>query len=266
MARSRLAARIPRHLVAVFLVPLSLTISLEAQFGPLLSPSQAPQARSQEELDAYLEITTTREARQVVEKVSRFAARFPRSELLGIAYQYQMRAFEELNNFDGTVTAGEKALRANPDNLNTLLTLAPTIANHAGQGPDQLILLAQAEEYAHRALQAIEKTRIPRQIPVDHWELEKKEMQSEAHDVLGVIALRRGQSETAVKEFQMAVHLAPRDRGVEFLRLGIAYASTGAKEKAEMSLRRAAQLGPDPIRRLALNELKRQANRRSRAE
>ena len=254
MDRNRFKAQIPRLLLAL-LVLMSLRCVLEAQFGPLLSPAQAPQARSQEELDAYLTITTATEAHEVVKAADSFASRFPKSELAGIAYQYQMRAFEQLDDFDGMLAAGERALLANPDNLNTLLTLAPAMANRAVQRPDSASLLARAEDYAHRALQGIERTQIPGKIPLEHWELEKQEMQSEAHEALGVVALRRGQSKTAVEEFQTAIRLAPNAQGVKFLGLGMAYASTGARENAEKALRRAVELGPEPVRKLGLNEL-----------
>jgi tetratricopeptide (TPR) repeat protein len=206
-------------------------------------------------LDAYLVVTTATEAHEVVNEVDRFASRFPKSELAGIAYQYQMRAYKQLNDFDGMLAAGERALLANPDNLNTLLTLAPAMANRAAQRPDSATMLAQAEDYAQRALQGIERTQIPRQTPLEHWELEKQEMQSEAHETLGVVALRRGQFKTAVEEFQTAVRLAPNAQGVEFLGLGMAYASAGASENAEKALRRAVELGPEAVRTPALNEL-----------
>jgi len=254
MDRNKFGAQIPRLLLAL-LVLMSPPYVLEAQFGPLLSPAQAPQARSQEELDAYLEVTTATESQEVIKEVDRFASQFPKSELLGVAYQHQMGAYRNLNDFEGMLSAGEKALRINPDNLNTLLTLAPAIANHAGADAVGIRLLGRAEECAHRALEGIEKTQVPHKIPPEHWERQKQEMQSEAHEVLGIVALKRGQSKTAVEELQTAVHLSPQAQGSQFLGLGMAYALAGAKEDARKALRRSAGLGPDPVRKLALNEL-----------
>jgi len=266
MDQSRFGTHLSQIILVFLLGLMSPTTVFEAQFGPLLTPAQAPQARSQQELDAYLEIITAPAAHEVVNKVDLFASRFPKSELLGIAYQYQMRAFEQLNDFDGMLTAGKKSLLSNPDNLNTLMTLAPALANHASQRPDRAILLAQAEEYAHRALQGIERTQIPRKIPLEHWELEKRGMQGQAHEVLGVVAMQRGQLQTAIGEFETAVHLSPHPKGVQFFRLGLAFASAGEKSNAEKVLRRAAELGPDPVRKLALHELKKMTDRESAAK
>jgi Flp pilus assembly protein TadD len=81
-------------------------------------------------------------------------------------------------------------------------------------------------------------------------------MQSEAHGVLGVVALQLSQFQSAVSELEMAISLATRPQGVQFLRLGMALASSGKKDDAEKKLRRAAELGPDSVRSLALDQLK----------
>ena len=149
--------RIRQLFLAVLLVLAGLTTRLQAQFGPLVMPSQAPQARSQEELDAYLEITTTTDPWEAIRKANIFTSQFPKSELLGIAYQHQMHACQQVGNFNGMLAAGQKALVANPDNLNTLLTLAPAMALEAAHRPGGAALLAQAEDYAQRALRGIEQ-------------------------------------------------------------------------------------------------------------
>jgi tetratricopeptide (TPR) repeat protein len=245
------------RLTLVFLLALvGVPAGLAAQFGPLASPAQAAQARSQEELDSYLEIVGATDARMIAQKVKTFASEFPKSELLGAAYQYQLQAFEQLNDFDGMLAAGEKALAADPDSVNTLLALAPAMANRAAGRPDRTQLLSQAESYARRALGGVEKIRVPRELSIEQWNIRKHEMQAEAHGVLGVVAFQRGQFQPAIGEFETAISLAPRPEGVQFLRLGLALASAGKKEEAEQKLRRATELGPDSVHNLALDQLK----------
>jgi tetratricopeptide (TPR) repeat protein len=221
----------------------------------MVMPVQAPQARSQEELDVFLNLTTTTDPTLLIRRVNTFATRFPKSELLGIAYQHQMHAYQQVRNFDGMLAAGEKALAANQDNLSTLLTLAPVLAHEAAHRPDKTRLLKQAEDYAQRALEGIDKTQIPRKITLERWEGEKQQMQAEAHSVLGTVALERGQFPDAIREFQTAVSLSPNG-GTECLGLGNAYAASGSKADAEKALRRAADLGPEPVRKQALEELR----------
>lgn len=248
MARSKLS-------LALLCVLSTVLQPAIAQLGPLSDPAQAPQAKTQKEFDDYLQIAAHTDPRQVLRQVDAFAHAFPDSQLLGIAWQYQMHAFQQLNDFDGLLRAGTKALASNPSNLNTLLTLAPAIANVAMQRPDRQLLLAQARTYATNALAAIDKTRLPREMPLEQWEAEKKKMQAQAHETLGVVALDEADVPAAIHDFEMAIALQPAD-GAAFLRLGLAYAEARRVDDAKLTLRRAAELGPDTVRTLALSQIK----------
>jgi tetratricopeptide (TPR) repeat protein len=236
---------------------------LAAQLGPASTPGQAAQARSQEELDAYLEIVSATDPRTVVQDANHFASEYPKSELLGAVYQYQLQGFEQLNDFDGMLAAGQKALAANPDSLSTLLALAPPMASRAAGRPDRVQLLSQAEAYAGRALNGIDKVRVPRELSIEQWDARKHEMQSQAHGVLGVVAFQRGQFAAAIAELELAINLVPKPEGVQFLRLGLALASQGKRNEAEQKFRRAADLGPDSVRNMAMAQLKRLAEAQS---
>ena len=228
---------------------------LQAQFGPLATPGQAAQARSQDELDWYLEIVSATGPTVAVQKVKIFVAAFPKSELLGAAYQYQLQAFEQLNDFDGMLAAGGKALAADPDSLNTLLALAPAMANRAAARPDRDQLLSQAESYARRALDEIDKIKIPRELSVEQWNIRKHEMQSDAHGVLGVVAFQRSNFSQPSANWKWRSALSrPRGGAVSPIRAGAGCG--GKKDDAEQRLRRAAELGPEPVRNVALDQLK----------
>src|ERR1035437_7480036 len=70
-----------------------------AQFGPLVDAMDAPQAQSEEELDLYLEIAVSTNPRASVEIAERFAAEYPKSELLGLVFEYEMQACQHLDDF-----------------------------------------------------------------------------------------------------------------------------------------------------------------------
>ena len=229
----------------------------EAQFGPLPNSVRAPQAKSQEELDAYLLIVAGPAKEQVIKAVDSFAFQFPKSELLGVAYQYQMHAYERLGDFNGTLSAGRRALANTPDNLDTLLSLAPEIANHATERPDRINLLVEADGYAHRALEVLEKVRPPHELSLDTWEKQRRAMQCQAHEVLGIVAVNQGKTETAIDEFGTAVRLAEIPTGSQYFRLAFAFASAGKKAEAAENFQRAVDLGPEPVRRLALQQIER---------
>ena len=248
--------------VFLFLVLLAIgacgwDVRLRAQFGPLVSPFGAPQAKSQEELDDYLNIITSTDPGQTIKLVAQFALKNPASELLGIAFQYQMLSYERLNDFDGLMRAGRTALELQPGNVNTLLTLASAIPDCAARRSDQADLFNQGEEYAKLALQGIKRTHVPRQISLQDWEKMRGQMEAQAHEALGHIAAKKGNLQEAIKELELAAYHNPTPNGSQFFRLGVAYASAGKIAPANKALERAAELGPQPVRERARDELNR---------
>jgi tetratricopeptide (TPR) repeat protein len=230
--------------------------SLEGQSDAVLDPGKAAQAKSQEEFDKYLEIVVAADPHQVIGKVDAFVSEFSQSELRSAAYQYKMHACEKLNDFDGMLAAGRKALLGNPDNVNILLALAPAMASRAAGRADRDQLLSQAEADAHLALEKLEATRLSRKVSVEEWTAQKHQMQSEAHGALGLVALQKKENQAAVREFSAAISLDPRPQGIQYLRLGMAFNALAASDDAAKNFRRAAELGPEPVQNLALKELK----------
>jgi tetratricopeptide (TPR) repeat protein len=165
---------------------------MRAQFGPLLDPAYAPQAKSEEELDQYLKIMTDSNPQVTVTDVQQFATMYPNSELLGLAFQYQMAAYRQLHDLNHVVEAGRKALKLQPNNVNTLLTLASAIAEGVGKRPDATVLLQQAEEYAHKALRELDQMRIPREISLERWKEMRAAMESQAREALRELAVKKG--------------------------------------------------------------------------
>ena len=226
------------------------------QFGVFQNLGHTPQAKTPEEFDAYLEILSETDASRRAHMVSAFAQRFAGSELLGNAYQHQLTAFVELDSLAGVLTAGRIVLARIPDNLTALLTLASSIPNGTTGRTDAVDLLDAAELYANTALEVLEKKQIPRSIPFVEWKLARSEMQAQAHESLGHVAAKRGNFAEAVLEFERARDLSPRPAGRQFFRLGVAYTWVGRLTEARHALESAVSLGPDPIRRLAQDELK----------
>ena len=235
---------------------------LRAQTVAPSNRASAVQAGSQEEFDAYLALTTEAEPRRVIENAAVFVRTYPGSELLGLVYQAQMRAYESVGDWNGVLAAGRKALLAQPDNLNTLLTLAPAIVNHPEIAGNRAELLDLADQLARHALAALGKTRPPHEVSIEQWKRQKRDMQSRCHEVLGVVALNRKQVKAAIEEFKESLELTPTPDGSQEFRLGVAYAAAGESVEAEKAYRRAVELGPENVRVLAGEELRRMSKAR----
>jgi tetratricopeptide (TPR) repeat protein len=237
---------------ALILAFCTFSSSSWAQFDQLVSPQQVPQARSQQELDDYIEILDANTAQEKVRRIETFFGIYPESELRGVAYQHLMLAFRDMGDYERLIQSGEKALKFQPDNLNTLLALADAIPNGVtGEGERARSRLAQAEEYARRIFEGIERMKLPRSVSPERWQTLRKEMEASAHEALGHIATKRGQLRAAVAEFEKAVEQNPRPRGSQFYRLGVAYMLAGKDQAAEVALLRAEELGPREIREMA---------------
>src|SRR3990172_4901496 len=184
MNPNKTASHLLGAVLPVALVLASATAPVQAQFGPLVSAAHAPQAKSQQELDDYLEIIADVDPQKTIQNVERFASQYPQSELLGIAYQYQMHAYERVGNLQGVLEAGEKALALQRDNINTLLTLASAIPKRIGTGADAAVLLQRAGDSARQALREIARLHIPREIPLERWKVLRGELEAQAHEAL----------------------------------------------------------------------------------
>jgi tetratricopeptide (TPR) repeat protein len=240
----------------LFGLSLGLALPMHAQFGALVSPFTAPQAKTQQELDDYFEIIDASNPAVIVRRVEDFTKTYPQSELLAFAYQYQMAAFLQLSDFDGVLRAGQRALALQPENVNTLLALAAAIPDGVSERNNRLALLRQAEDYADRALQGIATMQIPRQIPLNDWDRMRTDMVAQAHEALGHVAAKRGDLGHAITELELAAYGSSTPNGKYFFRLGAVYGLAGEEESASKALRRAADLGPEAIRQRAMDDLK----------
>ncbi len=108
----------------LFLLVLLFHPEVRAQFGPLMTSTQTPQAKSAEELDSYLEIYMSAGPQSTVTLANQFAVNYPKSEFLGLVYEHQTAAYQKMSNYEGVLRAGEKALALSPRNIKVLVTLA----------------------------------------------------------------------------------------------------------------------------------------------
>lgn len=238
-------------------VALLASLPLGAQFGVFRNLGHTPQADTPEEFDLYLKIVSEQDPVQCQALASEFSGRYRESELIGSVYQYQMLAHERMDNIDGVLQAGARALEHLPENVITLVTMASAIPNRADTDQGTQGGLATAEEYATRAFKALERKQIPRAIRFADWQEYRARMESRLHETLGHVAAKRGDLDTATKELQAALEKNPEPEGRQLFRLGVIHGWAGRVDDARAALGRAARLGPDIIRERALEEIER---------
>jgi hypothetical protein len=248
----------------LFLLVLSLHPEVQAQFGPLMSTTQTPQAKSAEELDLYLEIYRSVDPQSTIALANRFTTTYPQSEFLALIYGHQTLAYQQTNNYEGLLHAGEKSLSLEPRNVKVLVTMALAIPNGVSGRSDSSRLLEQAEGYARLVLKELKEKKIPQDLAIEEWEAMKCGLESECQEALGHVSMKRGDVVAAVQEFHAAAFGNPKPNGRQFLRLSSAYLLARQYRAAEQAAARAVELGEGQIRQLALEQLEEIRARRSK--
>jgi tetratricopeptide (TPR) repeat protein len=214
--------------------------------------TSAGQANSPEEFDAYLLVLSKTSPKEVISAAGDFERHWPHSELLAHVSELELEAYRALGDSEKAILAGEKALKAAPDNLVVLTNLAYIIANSTID-PQQL---ARAEGYARSELNLSRSIRVPKRISPKEWDEIQGRLSSTAHAALGLVAYKRGDIAGAIQKFETAVKLAPVPDPAQYYRLGMLYETSGNQSKAVDMLHRAAESNDPAIRQLAERELK----------
>jgi tetratricopeptide (TPR) repeat protein len=209
----------------------------------------AGQANSPEEFDEYLVVLLKTMPKEIISAAGDFEHLWPRSELLAQVLELKLEAYRSIGDPVNAILAGERALKAAPDNLLVLTNIAYIIASSTNDRQQ----LARAERYARRELELSTKIRIPKRISLKEWDEMQGRQNSTAHATLGLVAYKRGDTAGAIKEFETAVKLAPAP--AHYYRLGILYRTSGNESAAIEMLRRAAASNDATIRQLAESEL-----------
>src|SRR4051794_25607888 len=168
-----------------------LPFPLGAQFDTVIVERTPPQAQSRQELDAYLDIVQSHEPEEILSLTARFTKQFPNSEFLGHVHRLEMNAYLALNDYQNSVVAGEKALKSNAKDVNTLLTLAKVLPSGMKEN-DSSATLDKAENYARSAIEEIVALKAPRTVSLAEFHRLSAQMLAAAHEALGIIAFKRG--------------------------------------------------------------------------
>ncbi len=207
-------------------------------------PPPVPEAKLQEEFEAYQQFMQEQDPDEQIRMVEDFLLEYPQSELKEYAFQVATQAYQAKNDFARVQTYGELTLSENENNLVALLILTSAIAERTSrQDIDYREKLADAEGYAGRALQQISNLRKPPNFTIAQWVATKKDAEATPRRALGLIALIRENFARAEAEFKMATTLASQPDPVTWYRLGLSYTYQEKYDLALEALERSATAG-----------------------
>ncbi|HYO82538.1 MAG TPA: hypothetical protein VES20_14135 [Bryobacteraceae bacterium] len=236
------------NLAAGLLATVMLALLPTSSVAQLLPPMQASQP---EEFDMYVAILEAPSEAARAELARRFEQTWPQSELLAHTLYLEAEAHRTLGDSNASRAAAEKALALVRDHLPGLVLLSELTGNAAANEKE----LLQAENYAQTGLELLERFRAPRSIPLQELERARNGTRSRLHAALGLIAFKRGQLTSAIREFEAAEACMPREDPVILYRLAKLYRESNQIQRSIATFQRVIKLSEPTLQRLARSEL-----------
>jgi tetratricopeptide (TPR) repeat protein len=191
--------RVAPSLLTIALLCAALTLGLAAQEAP----AGEPQARNQEELDAYLAAVGQQDLAAAESALDAFAAQHPESQLRASGYVQLMQRVQPLNKPEKLIALGRKALGFDPHNVLALVFTANALAENSDKAPDQNDRFEEALKHADAAIETIGAGGYVASLPEEQLARIKDALLITAYASKGLIYTKRDDSanaETALKE------------------------------------------------------------------
>jgi len=222
--------------------------------SPLAPQEKKPQWKSRDEYDAYQAIVGEQDPNKKIQLAQAFLEKFKDSDFRDLAYLEVLGAYQRLGDGIKAVEAGQKALDANPDNLDAHTRVAylfpfafsPTIyvcPNHPEvvqrrpgscpscgtvleprDDPEAPSKLSRAESDAKRGLELVQKAQKPENVTEDQFNQGIKARRAVFNSLLGFAGLQRKDYAGAVTSLKAAAEDNP-SYSYGFYWLGLSYLS-----------------------------------------
>lgn len=207
-----------------------------------------PQAKTQPEFDAYKAAAANTDAAALEKAADDFATKFSDSELRVLLYKTDMHLYQNANNAEKTEDLGRKVLALDPDDPDSLTTVAEVIAERTR---DTDINRDQRYEdglkMASKALTTIDTdVAVPPGTPQEKVDAFKAGMRSQAYSTMGTIEYNKNNFAAAQENFQKAIDAYPsQPYAPDVLRLALALDKQGKYEEALKAANRAVELSQE---------------------
>jgi tetratricopeptide (TPR) repeat protein len=197
-------------------------------------PPKQPAPKSQKELDAILAIQNAQDPDARIKAAEELITKFKDTEFKEFALQMETLSYQQKNDFENLVIAGERTLEVNPDNVVVLIALATAIPQRTREHDlDKEEKLNKADQYADKALKLVPNlAKFNPAISDEDWTNYKKSAMSQAHEALGMSAFTRKNFAKAEASFKAAAEVSPQPEPTIFYRLGMTYAAQNKHDDA----------------------------------
>jgi tetratricopeptide (TPR) repeat protein len=223
----------------VLVIAMASAVALAQQ-----EPKQ-PQPKSQKEIEALMAIQNAADPDARIKAAEELLVKFKDTEFKEFALQMETISYQQKNDYEKMLIAGERTLEVNPDNVVVLIALAQAIPQRTREHDlDKEEKLSKAEDFAKRAQKVIPNlTKFNPSIPDEDWANYKKAAMSQSHEALGMAAFVRKNYAAAEAAFKAAAEVSPEPDPTVFYRLGMVYHAQNKHDEAIDALDKAIAAG-----------------------
>jgi tetratricopeptide (TPR) repeat protein len=221
-----------------------------------------PAAKSQEEFNAFQQISAMPDSAAAEKAADDFAQKFPQSDLRPLLYGALMRRYQQANDSDKTLEMARKVLQYLPDDTMALVMSATVLAERTRESDlDRDERYAEAKKNAQKAIDTVDTGfMVPANITPEQYESAKHVLLSMAHSSLGMVALSEKNDAAAEQHFKETIQLnGSQTDPLIYMRLALAQDHQKKYAEALTSARTAVQNAPanSPLQGLAQQEVDR---------
>lgn len=192
-------------------------------------PNARPPAATAEE-DAAYRVVMDMKANDVPKRIQLgedFMAKYPQSRYLESVLSVMALNYLMAGNTQKMLSAGEKAIALNPDNVLALSLLSETLPRAwKPDAPDAQAQLDKAEKYGKHAIELTPNLQKPAGTSDQDFTMANNQRLSMAHSGLGVANFQRHKYAEAIPDLEEAVKIVPNPDPVNYYVLGLAEVNT----------------------------------------
>ena len=195
--------------------------------------------------------------------VDNLLTKFKDTSLKSPALELAGEAYQQKGDGPNAIVFGNRAIEADPKNFQAMLLVSGQLARMTKEFDlDKDEKLKQAAKLANESLPLIAEAPKPNpQVPDEDWNGFKKDMTSQAHETLGMIAGLDKKSDAAITEFKASIDSAGTPAFTAMARLASVYNNAKKYDEAiALADKVIASAGaPDSIKKFAQEEKARAA-------
>jgi tetratricopeptide (TPR) repeat protein len=199
------------------------TLALSMATAALGADQKLPAPKSKGEGEALQAMFGAQDPDARIKAAENLITKYADTEFKALALYFEAVSYQQKNDYEKMIIAGEQAIQADPKQYAALLMIAKGIAQKTREFDlDREEKLTKAEKYAKDGMAALKDAPKPSaQLTDEQWAQGKKEYMAQGHEALGYAAALRKNYDVAIPELKEGIEEFPDP--VSMVRLAAVY-------------------------------------------